>query len=126
MAFKLKTSLETKKIFEQVFKGTGLQPYALVKISMALSIRSKEKLKEEDFNTPNDGLELNRQTISAEYDKLFCSLIVLDENKPLTDAELFPKYFKAHIDRGAKLLMAEYKYSKGNFYTHFCELDKGI
>ena len=126
MAFKLKTSLETKRIFEQVFKGTGLQPYALVKISMALSLHSNEKLEDKDFNTPNDGLELNRQTITAEYDKLFCSLIALNAGCSLTENEIFPRYFKAHIDRGAKMLLAEYKYSKGNFYSHFCELDKGI
>ena len=126
MAFKLKTSLETKNIFETINKATGLQPFALVKISIALSLRNERKLEEEDFNTPNDGLELNRQTITGEYDKIFSSLIVLNEGESVNDSILFPKYFKAHIDRGAKLLLAEFQYSKGNFYTHLCELDKAI
>ena len=126
MAFKLKTSLETKKIFETINKATGLQPFALVKISMALSLREHTKLSKDDFETTNDGLELNRQTITGEYDKVFSSLIVLNENESLSDSILFPRYFKAHIDRGARLLLNEFKYSKGNFYTHLCELDKGI
>lgn len=126
MAFKLKTSLETKGIFEQIHRTTGLQPYALVKISMALSIRSNQKLMQEDFKTSNDGLELNRQTISGDYDKLFSALITIKEKTNLSDSEIFPKYFKAHIDRGAKMLFNEYKYSKTNFYSNFVNLDKGI
>lgn len=126
MAFKLKTSLETKKIFETINKSTGLQPFALVKVAIALSIKKGGILEDEDFNTANDGLELNRQTITGEYDKLFSSLIIINEKQNIQDNMLFPKYFKAHIDRGAKLLYAEFRYSKGKFYTHLCELDKGI
>lgn len=126
MAFKLKTSSDTKNIFESIQKNTGLQPYVLVKLCLALSIKSTKELTTKDFNTPNDGLELNRQTISGDYDKLFSSLIVLKSNKALSESEVFPKYFKAHIDRGAKLLEAEYKYSPGSFYSHLCSIEKGI
>lgn len=126
MAFKLKTSLESKKIFEIINKSTGLQPFALVKVAISLSIKQCGKLEKSDFETPNDGLELNRQTITGEYDKIFSSLIVLCEREAISDDILFPKYYKAHIDRGSKLLLSEFRYSKGNFYTHLCELDKGI
>lgn len=44
----------------------------------------------------------------------------------MSDEEYFPKYLKAHIDRGAKLLSAEYKYSGSKFYQHLANLDQGI
>ena len=119
-------SQETMLIFEEIGLSTRLQPFALAKIAIAMSIRNEEKLTTDEFLSDTDGLELNRQTISGEYDDLFKALIVQHENKLLTDDEYFPKYLKAHLDRGAKLLYSEFKYSGSRFYQHLTNLDKSI
>lgn len=126
MVFKLKTSSETMKIFSELGTSIHLQPYALCKIAIALSLRNEELLSEENFKSDNDGLELNRQTITGEYDELFKALIISHSQKSLLDEEYFPKYLKAHIDRGAKYLYSEFKYSNDNFYKHLVEIDKGL
>lgn len=126
MIFKLKTSKETMESFNEIGASLHLQPFALAKIAISLSIREKKTLIEEDFHTDTDGLELNRQTITGEYDELFKALIISDNGKFISDEEYFPKYLKAHLDRGAKLLLAEYKYSGSNFYNHLSHLDRSI
>ncbi len=126
MIFKLKTSKSTMTIFEEIGSTIHLQPFALCKLAMALSLRTSEQLKDSDFKTDSDGLELNRQTITGEYDDLFKALIISHTGKFLNENNYFPKYVKAHIDRGAKYLSLEYKYSNKNFYKHLLELDKGI
>lgn len=126
MIFKLKTSKETEQIFKDLGTSTHLQPFALAKLSIALSVREDRALEEDDFATSSDGLELNRQTITGEYDDLFKALIISKEGRAMSDEEYFPKYLKAHIDRGAKLLMSEYRYSNNRFYEHLMMLDKGV
>lgn len=126
MIFKLKTSKNTMHVFEEIGGVIHLQPFALSKIAIALSIRDQNELNESDFATDNDGLELNRQTITGEYDELFKALIISKTKVALSDEEYFPKYLKAYIDRGAKLLHAEFKYSGGNFYNHLANLDKSL
>ena len=125
MVFKLKTSKQTMKIFEQVGLSTNLQPFSLSKIAIALSIASDKPLKENDFKTNNEGLELNRQTITGDHDMLFKSLIIAELKNPISDEEYFPKYLKAHLDRGAIILDSEFKYSR-RFLDHLCRLDEGI
>ena len=126
MVFKLKTSKETLVVFEEIGAAIHLQPFVLCKLAMALSLRSDTQLNAEDFNSDSEGLELNRQTITGEYDDLFKALITSHAGVELNDDEYFPKYMKAHIDRGAKYLFSEYKYSNNNFYKHLLDLDKGI
>lgn len=126
MVFKLKTSKETMRIFEEIGASIHLQPFALCKIALALSLKDSQGLDEDNFKTDGEGLELNRQTITGEYDDLFKALIISHAGNSMTDEEYFPKYMKAHIDRGAKYLFSEFKYSNGNFYKHMIELDKGI
>ena len=126
MVFKLRTSKNTLEIFEELGASIHLQPFALCKIALALSLRDDHNLEEIDFKTDNEGLELNRQTITGEYDDLFKALIVSHAGQNLSDEDYFPTYLKAHIDRGAKYLYSEFKYSNNNFYKHMLELDKGI
>jgi DNA sulfur modification protein DndE len=125
MVFKLRTSKETMKIFEDLNASIHLQPYILCKLAIALSVRDTNEI-EEYFNSDNDGLELNRQTVTGEYDDLFKALIIKHSKVKLTDEEYFPKYLKAHIDRGAVKLLAEYKYSNKGFYKHLLDLNKSI
>ncbi len=125
MIFKLKTSKRTMEIFGMIGQKTNLQPFSLSKIAIALSVASDNPLSENDFNTNNEGLELNRQTITGDHDTLFKSLIIADLKQPITDEEYFPKYLKAHIDRGAILLESEFKYSR-NLIDHLCKLDESI
>lgn len=125
MIFKLKTSKKTMEIFEQVGQSTNLQPFSLSKIAIALSVASDKPLEEADFKTNNEGLELNRQTITGDHDTLFKSLIIADLKEPITDEEYFPRYLKAHLDRGAVMLESEFKYSR-NFLDHLCKLDESI
>ena len=125
MAFKLKTSKKTAEIFDRVESSEYLQCYILVKLAIALSLRSDEPLKDSDFHTNTLGRELNRQTITGDADALYKCLMELHAQRHLTDEEFFPCYVKAHIDRGAILLDQEQRYG-GDFLVHLTELDKSL
>lgn len=58
MIFKLKTSSETMKIFGELGANIHLQPFALCKIAIALSLRNMEKLDDDAFKTNNEGFWL--------------------------------------------------------------------
>ena len=109
MIFKLKTSQKTQQIFAEIGKSTSLKPYTLVKHAIAWSL--KEQGKVTSFSSDNEGLELNRQTITGEYDDYFKVLIEQAEGRHLSSEEYFPKYIKAHIDRGAIILDSRYKHA---------------
>ena len=124
MTNKLHTSSQTQAIFTSLSQSLGLQPYILSKLAIALSIK-KGLLSDKDFQTDNDGLELNRQTIFGDHDLIFKALITNTEGKSLTEEEYFPSMVKAHLDRGAVLLENEKKYSR-DFYNHLCRLDSKL
>lgn len=125
MAFKLKTSKRASEIFDQIESSENLPCYTLVKLAMALSLRSKEPLEESDFRTNTLGRELNRQTITGDADAVYKCLMELYAGKHLTDEEFFPMHVKAHIDRGAIFLDQEYRYSS-DFLTHLSDIEKGL
>lgn len=124
MTNKLHTSSQTQAIFASLAQSLGLQPYILSKLAIALSIK-KGFLSDKDFQTDNDGLELNRQTIFGDHDLIFKALITNAEGKTLAEEEYFPSMVKAHLDRGAVLLENEKKYSR-DFYNHLCRLDSTL
>ena len=109
MIFKLKTSQKTQQIFAEIGKSTSLKPYTLVKHAIAWSLKEQGKIT--SFSSDNEGLELNRQTITGEYDDYFKVLIEQAEGRHLSNEECFPKYIKAHIDRGAIILESRYKHA---------------
>ena len=112
-------------IYEDIKKRENLQPFALAKVSIALAIHYGYKFtgKLEDSN----GLDLNRQTITGEYDLLFKKLIENNEGKSIPEEEYFPNYLKAYMDYGAILLEQECKYAnKNDMYCHLVNVDDGI
>ncbi len=125
MIFKIRTSKKTQELFEAIEASENLQPYALSKLAISLSLKSDEPFTEDDFKTDNNGLELNRQTITGNHDDLFKCLIAMKEKHHIDDDEYFQKYIKAHLDRGAKYLYSEFRYG-GDFITHLLSTEKGI
>ena len=124
MTNKLHTSLKTQEIFSSLGQSLSLQPFILSKLAIALSIR-KGALAPSDFETDNNGLELSRQVIFGDHDLLFRSLIVKNEGRAIREDDYFPDLVKAHLDRGAKLLEDEKRYTK-DIYNHLCRLDDNL
>ena len=112
MLFKIHTSKSTMEYFEEINASEYLAPYILSKLSISMSLKSEEPLEDADFSSDNLGLELNRQTITGEFDDLYKSLIEMYEGHHINDDEYFQKYLKAHLDRGAKMIYSEYKYNR--------------
>lgn len=84
MVFKIRTSKKTMKIFEEIAPSTNYPPFILSKLSISMSVKSGEPLTETDFKTDSFGLELNRQTITGEWDDLYKGLIEMFESLPST------------------------------------------
>lgn len=125
MVFKIKTSKKTMQLYEEMTASTNYAPFILSKLSISLSIKSGVPLEDADFKTDTYGLELNRQTITSEWDELYKCLIEMVENRHIEDDEFFQKYIKAHLDRGAKMLYSEFKYNK-DFLISLLDDKKGI
>ena len=111
--------------FDEIGASTGYAPFVLSKMSISMSLKSGKPLKEQDFHSDTYGLELNRQTITGEWDDLYKALIEMFEKQHINDDDYFQKYLKAHLDRGAKILYAEYKY-KGDLLTAVLKNDRTI
>lgn len=124
MAYKLKTSQESEEIFNRIEASENLPWPTLMKLALSLSIRQGQ-LMELELYTDNLGRELNRQTITGDYDSIYKCLIELQEGRYISDQEYFPTYVKAHLDRGTRLLDQEKKYSR-DLLIHLTELDKSI
>ncbi len=127
MGFRLKTSQQTKEIFEDLGSRMNLKPFALCKLAISMSLTNDEPI-ENYKETDNNGLELNRQTITAQYDVLFKSLLEQHAGKHLSDDEYFPTHAKLHIDRGAVMLKNRYNYSSNleHFITQVVQGDISI
>lgn len=116
MNFTLRTSKYTKEILTQLQASTGVTPNILIRYAVSLSLRNGDSGEIVDPVTKDfsDGLVLNRNTVTGEYDYVFKALITQATGRKLTDEEYFPGYFNAHLERGIRSLAAEYK-SAGNF-----------
>ena len=125
MIFKIRTSKRTMSIFSEIAASTNYAPFILSKLAISLSLKQAAPLTEADFRTDIQGLELNRQTITGEWDLLYKGLIEMHENRHLDDDEYIQRYLKAHLDRGAKLLYGEFKYSN-DFLLGLLTADRGI
>lgn len=116
MIFRLKTSKRTQEIFQELEARTNYKPYTLVKHAIAWSL--KENTSVAEYESDSEGLDLNRQTIMGDNETFFKVLIEQGEGRFIPEDEYFPKYVKAHIDRGSELLL--------DMYNHAGSVDKYV
>ena len=116
MVFRFKTSKKTQEIFEELERSTNFKPYTLVKHAIAWSVAEKTSVAH--FKSDSNGLDLNRQTITGDSEEYYKAMFELIEGRYIEEEEFFPKYVKAHIDRGSKILL--------DMYNHAGSVDKYI
>lgn len=125
MVFKIRTSKKTMTFFEEMAASTNYAPFILSKLAISMSLKRGGPLQDNDFHTDTYGLELNRQTITGEWDELYKSLIEMHEGQHISDDDYFQKYLKAHLDRGARMIYSEFKYNS-DFLTGLLSSKTGI
>jgi DNA sulfur modification protein DndE len=114
MNFTLKTSKYTSDTLKQLHATTNITPNILARIAVALSLRQPHLLTAEGNNETSGGLEINRNTLTGEYDYIFKALIAQHCKREISDEEYFPTLFNAHLERGIRILANEYRHS-GNY-----------
>lgn len=119
MNFRLKMSKTTTEILKNLQSSTGLTPNVLARLSVGLSLRDSNipEMKPKD----TAGQEINRNTLTGEYDYIYRALITQHTGREVKDEEYFPELFQAHLERGASLLNREYR-KAGNRERFFTQL----
>lgn len=123
MNFNLKTSNYVAETLKQLHASTKITPNILMRYAVALSLRNSEPVTEFKLNpkNSNEGLSLNRTTVTGEFDYVFHALIAQHSIKEISDEDYFPGLFNSHLERGTRLLSSEYK-SAGNSDKFFKNL----
>ncbi|MGB4205881.1 MAG: DNA sulfur modification protein DndE [Bacteroidales bacterium] len=93
----------------QMLKGkTGLTPNILLRIAVCYSLNEPKVPKPEDYD--EEGQELNRYTLTGEWDSLYMGLLrerlMADGLDP--EKDLFPQ-FGAHLNRGVFSIFPQIK-----------------
>lgn len=103
------TSKDSRNKLSALSSRTGLSPNILCRIGLMLSLAESNQ-PEVDKDT-TDGSELHRDTLMGEWDPLIVAL--LEEwciaNRIGTDNDTLVKYFRAHLNRGVRLLYGRVK-----------------
>ena len=106
---RIHTSKDSRNKLGTLQSQTGLLPNILCRIGLMLSL-AEPNLPEVDRDT-TDGSELHRDTLMGEWDPLIVAL--LEEwcvtNEIGTDNDTLLKYFRAHLNRGVRLLYGRVK-----------------
>ncbi|KQL33519.1 DNA sulfur modification protein [Bacillus sp. FJAT-25509] len=124
MIHRLKLSNNTSEILKELQSSTQLTPNILARLAVGASLTNNSIPEIPNYRS-NNGLEINRQTFTGEYDQIYKTLISQHAGKLLTDEEYFPTLFNAHLERGISIIQNEYKYA-GNaekFYENMLKFN---
>lgn len=114
MNFSLRFSNQVFETLKQLHASTGLTPNILARIAISLSLNDRTELSEDYFKQKKGSVDINRNTLTGEYDYVFKALIAQHCKREISDEEYFPELINAHIERGVKMLENSFKFS-GNF-----------
>jgi len=107
MSHRLRLSEETSHYIDDLSRKLGLRRNIICRLATGRSLAEKETVKNVKMGN-NTGYEFNRYTLTGDKDQLFKALVNQHERKKLDDGEYFSKYLRNHIERGVRLLCAEY------------------
>lgn len=109
----LKTSKYTTESLKQLQASLPYSRNIIARLAVGLSLRIPEPVNIVSLDTTG-GFEIARNLLTGEHDFIYRSLIAQHCKREITDEEFFPGLFQAHIERGIRILMNEYKHA-GNY-----------
>lgn len=124
MIYRLKLSNNTSEILKELQSSTQLTPNILARLAVGVSL-TIETFPDIPNYKSNNGLEINRQTFTGDFDLIYKTLISQHAGRLLSDEEYFPTLFNAHLERGISIIQNEYKYA-GNadkFYENMLKFN---
>lgn len=87
---------------------TGITPNVLCRLGFMLSLKDPAIPTSSDF--PDDGMDINRYTLTGDHDLLFCSFLRQRCYKDGLNAKSdMPEQFRAHMNRGVFILAPRIK-----------------
>jgi len=113
MQYVLKTSKYTTECLKQLQKSLPYTRNVIARLAVGLSLRIPEPVNPVSLDTTG-GFEIPRNVLTGEHDFIYKSLIAQHCKREITDEEYFPGLFQAHLERGIRILMNEYKHA-GNY-----------
>lgn len=118
-------SKETHEFLENTLaKRTGIRRNIWAKIAVARSLTLPNLPDAQTYDS--DGTELARHTILGEQDSLFKAMFALKYARSVSDDEFFPALFKAHLERGARLLKQDWEFCGGRPEDFFAKLAENL
>ena len=84
---------------------------ALARIAIGLSLQEKSDPRNDSSLDikDNSGFEFQRSTLTAEFDSAYKAKIVEHVGEFVSEEDYYPHLIKAHIERGMRMLYAEYQ-----------------
>ncbi|MFK4477838.1 DNA sulfur modification protein DndE [Bacillus sp. RC206] len=113
MNYRLKISKRVSDKLKELQAPTNLTPNILARLAVGLSL-TDPTVPEISNDKEAGGLEINRHTLTGDYDFIYKCLITQHAGREVSDEEYFPTLFNAHLERGINLLESEYKHAGNN------------
>ena len=121
----LHPSKETHEFLENTLaKRTGIRRNVWARIAAARSLSLAKLPDEAEFDS--EGIELARHTVLGDQDALFRAMCIQRYERPISDDEFFPKLFKLHVERGARLLRQDWELSGGRAEDFYAKLSENL
>jgi len=103
---RVKFSMDATYKLRQLKFRTGMTPNILSRLGFMLSLKEKTIPSDSDFL--DDGMEINRHTLTGDHDLLYVALLRQRCFRDGIKSEKnIAKQFRAHMNRGAFLLAAK-------------------
>ena len=102
---KFRTSQKAEDALRILQRKTNLQFNLLCRLAWSRSLQTKLPL---ELDSPDiTGKELNRYSVTGDFDEVIKALTAQAAGRKLTEEEFVGEYLKAHVDRGVELLVTE-------------------
>ena len=105
-----KKIIEIQKLFKMPTKASVMR----LAIGLSLKNNTDPRIEFPERENDHDGATYQRITITGDFDEFYRALLIEQIGEKISENEIFPDLFNAHISRGVNILYDEYQL-KGSY-----------